>query len=375
MKVERAPGAALIHPLAIASWIVLVLNDHVVKRHAPGVLSGKLSDFAGVLLLPLFLHALFELARARLRPHPEPVLANRVLFASVLVTVTGFSLVELWAPAETEYRFALGYLQWPFRAAFAWFRGDAAPGISPVLATADVTDLAATPMGVVSYFLGRRPDVRKPRARSQWLAAGTWFFALLLVASHSAPATAAERTHDGFYLAGELGAGLLFLQSTASISNGFQQSIESSASGRALPVPSVEVGGTLARQHLVLGGRFTHAKVREPTIETLGDRFILENSEYELSAFQAFGHYYPDLHDGLRFGMAFGLAMFDAVSAPSSNEQQGYVLSLDVGHGIWISKNWMLGGVARLAAGWLEGDEFGSSRFLLPTLAVALTWH
>ena len=61
MSQARAPGAALLHPALPSSLLVLLVNDHWLKRTHPGVLSGKLSDFATMLLLPVLLHALFEL--------------------------------------------------------------------------------------------------------------------------------------------------------------------------------------------------------------------------------------------------------------------------------------------------------------------------
>ena len=44
------PSRALLHPLWLGSLALLVLNDHVLKGAGllPGVLTGKLSDFAGV---------------------------------------------------------------------------------------------------------------------------------------------------------------------------------------------------------------------------------------------------------------------------------------------------------------------------------------
>ena len=73
---------ALLHPLAVSSLLVLVANDHWLKHTHPGVLSGKLSGFAAVLLLPLFLHALFELGyRACTTRPPNATAANRALAA------------------------------------------------------------------------------------------------------------------------------------------------------------------------------------------------------------------------------------------------------------------------------------------------------
>ena len=151
-----APGAALIHPVSIAAVVLLGLNDHVLKRAAPGVLSGKLSDFAGVVLLPLFLHAAFEVTVARFRSPPSPALSNRALQVCLMVGLSAFALPEVWPAAETLYRYAFGVAHWPFRAALALLAARPIPGVVPVQATADVTDLLALPMGFVAYAVGRR---------------------------------------------------------------------------------------------------------------------------------------------------------------------------------------------------------------------------
>jgi len=53
---------ALGHPLSLASVALLVANDHLLKRAYPSVLTGKLSDFAGLFFFPFLLTALFGLA-------------------------------------------------------------------------------------------------------------------------------------------------------------------------------------------------------------------------------------------------------------------------------------------------------------------------
>lgn len=160
MKRNPAPGGVLLHPALLGALVVLVLNDHVLKRTCPGVLTGKLSDFAGVLLLPLFLHALVELGCARVRREPLGVpLGNRVLLGCIAVSLVAFALPEVWKPAEFAYRYGLGALRWPFRALFALATGDVTPGLRPVRATADVTDLLALPMGLVAFRIGRRTNV------------------------------------------------------------------------------------------------------------------------------------------------------------------------------------------------------------------------
>ena len=49
----RAPGALLLHPVNLIAMLVLGLNDHWLKAAWPGLVTGKLSDVAGLVVLPL----------------------------------------------------------------------------------------------------------------------------------------------------------------------------------------------------------------------------------------------------------------------------------------------------------------------------------
>lgn len=67
---------------------VLWLNDHVLKLHVGGLITGKLSDFAGCFALPLFISALMApVAPLRLR-----------LGAGSVVTALVFSALKLSQP-------------------------------------------------------------------------------------------------------------------------------------------------------------------------------------------------------------------------------------------------------------------------------------
>jgi hypothetical protein len=51
----RWHGKWLAHPVTLLALLVLVLNDHVWKARHPGLVTGKLSDVAGVVLTPAVL--------------------------------------------------------------------------------------------------------------------------------------------------------------------------------------------------------------------------------------------------------------------------------------------------------------------------------
>jgi hypothetical protein len=160
MKRSAAPGSALVHPVTLTALVTLALNDHVLKRVCPGVVTGKLSDFAGVVLLPVFVHALLELAAARIWKRPLSATAgDRWLVGCVVVSLFAFALPEISPAAELVYRYGLGAAQWPFRLLAALATGHAVPNVQPVRATADVTDLLAVPMGLVAFWVARQSAV------------------------------------------------------------------------------------------------------------------------------------------------------------------------------------------------------------------------
>jgi hypothetical protein len=149
--------SALLHPLAVLSVLVLLANDHWLKHAHPGLLSGKLSGFAAVLLLPLFLHALFELSyRAFTGGQPSARAANRALGGCLALTCLVYAPPELWPPAEAAYRYGLGALQWPFRIFWSLVRADTAARFAPVRATADPSDLLALIMLWVAWRMAHR---------------------------------------------------------------------------------------------------------------------------------------------------------------------------------------------------------------------------
>jgi len=123
----RPLGAALLHPVALASLALLVVNDHVLKTRFPGVVTGKLSDFAGMVVAPLVLAAMIEVVLPTTR-------RALVALGSALAVGLGFALAKTWAPASYVYEHA-----------FFW-RGR-------VTLVRDATDLVALPMGALGAWL------------------------------------------------------------------------------------------------------------------------------------------------------------------------------------------------------------------------------
>lgn len=145
-------GDGLLHPVALAAMAVLGANDHWGKSAFPGLITGKLSDVAGLLFFPLLLEAMAEWGhRAVGRPWGPSRLRGRLL---VVVTGIVFALVKTWSPMGVVYQWGLGLLQAPFNG-----------GIVRVTLHQDPTDLVALVALVVPWGLMRSRALRADRPR------------------------------------------------------------------------------------------------------------------------------------------------------------------------------------------------------------------
>lgn len=73
---------ALTHPWSLGAVLTLLVNDHVLKGLAPGWITGKLSDFAGLFFFPFLLTLAFGLLRLP-RPHVSGFAMTAVWFAAI----------------------------------------------------------------------------------------------------------------------------------------------------------------------------------------------------------------------------------------------------------------------------------------------------
>ncbi|MBC7878873.1 MAG: hypothetical protein H7Y59_17005 [Anaerolineales bacterium] len=80
---------ALSHPLTLVSILVLLINDHVLKVYAPSILTGKISDFAGLFFFPILLSAILNLIFKSLN-----LQARQVSIASFGFTAIWFILIK-----------------------------------------------------------------------------------------------------------------------------------------------------------------------------------------------------------------------------------------------------------------------------------------
>ena len=124
-------------PPTLLALAVLVLNDHVLKQAAPGVVTGKLSDVAGLVLAPPLLAVALALLRV-----------PRVSVVALVATGLGFTLVKSTA--------------WGVDAANAVWSV-----VWPTQMLRDPTDLVALPALLLSALVGRHERVRQPGPRRQ----------------------------------------------------------------------------------------------------------------------------------------------------------------------------------------------------------------
>jgi hypothetical protein len=366
---DAPPGSVLLHPALLVSLVVLVLNDHVLKRVCPGVITGKLSDFAVVIVLPLFLHGVVELVLARaLGRSLSSRAADRWLLGSLLVSLLVFALPEFWQPAEDAYRFGLAYGQRPFRALWARLSGRELGPLRPVRATADLTDLFAMPFAAIAYWAARR----SPKRMTKHAATGAALLACALGSPQAALAASAPRTHDGFYMSLDIGVGAALVDSSGSLNNGARQPIESTARGFG-PTGALSLGGTPRGTRLVFGGRFGFWSAPNPVLHLLDRSFRLEDHYLKGAEASAFGLYYPNPRSGLHFGGSLGIAGFG-----TSREAMapGFLLGLELGHGFFFTSQLSVAATCRLSVSHTYGLAEGvTSTALLPALLLGVTLH
>lgn len=135
------PVGEALHPVALAAVALLVVNDWVLKpRLGASVVTGKLSDLAGLAFAPVALTALVGLVlagAARLGARVRPWLTHRRLVLAVAATGAAFAAIKLDAGAAALF----------VRATELFGR--------PAAVALDRTDLLCLPALAVAYAIGR----------------------------------------------------------------------------------------------------------------------------------------------------------------------------------------------------------------------------
>ena len=147
------PLGEFLHPVPLVALVILAVNDHYLKgaRLLPMWLTGKLSDFGGLLFFPLLLTALGDtLAYFVSRVTGWKIdfsLRRWKVVAACLATAAVFTPLELSAAYGKFYTETLGKIGFPSET------------------YADLTDLLALVMIPVAGWLGFREIRRVPLGR------------------------------------------------------------------------------------------------------------------------------------------------------------------------------------------------------------------
>ncbi|MFF0150404.1 hypothetical protein [Micromonospora sp. NPDC005203] len=133
----------LCHPATLIALVLLLVNDHVLKAAHPGLLTGKLSDVAGLVLAPPLVAVLLTLLAPRM---PARVAA----LAGLVAVAAGFALVK-----SNGYAAELASSAWTVLAGPSLVRAD----------RADLLTLPALGLAWWSWTRSRRRPVRQRTAR------------------------------------------------------------------------------------------------------------------------------------------------------------------------------------------------------------------
>ncbi len=124
-RAELAPARALLTPTWVAALALLVANDHWLKGSGlvPGALTGKLSDFAGMIVAPVLLASLLR------------VRSRRALALCHVAVAAVFAGIQLSPAFASQWSALMGLVGHPWAI------------------TCDPTDLIALPFLLVSWTL------------------------------------------------------------------------------------------------------------------------------------------------------------------------------------------------------------------------------
>jgi len=133
------PGDLIVNAVTVCCALVLIVNDRVLKTSYPTMISGKLSDFFGLVMFPLVCVGAFELLRAR--GSSRWMVAASTMSWVVVVEGVAFSAIKLWTPAADVYRSVVSGGLWLMKVPFAV--GEGWPALPRALHIQDPWDLMA----------------------------------------------------------------------------------------------------------------------------------------------------------------------------------------------------------------------------------------
>lgn len=101
----------LLHPISLVCTLVWALNDHSWKWKYGNWLTGKLSDVGSLVVFPLLVFSLLQLAAWAVNRDPNP--SRRTLLWVLGVVGACFAAINVWDTADFVYRCIVGLLRIP----------------------------------------------------------------------------------------------------------------------------------------------------------------------------------------------------------------------------------------------------------------------
>jgi hypothetical protein len=150
LRVKPVIGEPLLHPVALVSVGILLLNDHCLKARFPGAVTGKLSDIAGLIFFPLLLWSLVDITSRLVRNRTG--LTRWGLYACIAITALVFSAGKSTVIGAELCRWFWAAAQWPFRAIAA----ERIISLRKINFVQDPTDLYVLPTLLITAWIGHQ---------------------------------------------------------------------------------------------------------------------------------------------------------------------------------------------------------------------------
>lgn len=386
---KNSNASLIVDPLAISALVLLVTNDNWLKPAWHNEVSGKLSDVAVCLLLPLFLTEL-------LTPCTRWTTQLRILDIAAIATAVVYTTLELSGTAALWTCDVLGRIG-------PWLAID-----RPFVMTRDLTDLWALLAIIPAWIHGRRRIVNQ-QERSLAPAGktiGAALASLCLIAPQPAAAASKlfERTcsgssdparaetircNDGFFVRamGHLSLDQINVREvTVDGPESYTRRVSAHGVGMGY---DLTLGGTPAKGVLIGGfigfrqyGNYQVTVVEGGTAEP----GILYESRIKVGALEriTFGPaliLYPSPLQGWVIDLRPTIGGLD-FGAPVDISGASYGFQFGAGHELWLTPNWGLGLSVRVELAKVRenlavkrGPDFTDGTFGSAGLAVSLTMH
>lgn len=167
----RSPADWLIRPELWAAAAGLLANDRILKKHMPGLVTGKLSDVFGMFVVPFVWMAMVVLAASLLRVRLSQGAAWRWWCALVIAAGACLAWVKSSALGADLYGQLIGYVRMVLLAPVDLLMAGHVRTPTPIQVVVDPSDIVAVLALVPASWVARRviwgaePDSRDKTSR------------------------------------------------------------------------------------------------------------------------------------------------------------------------------------------------------------------